>query len=847
MNLDFSRLIEVDILSINQSRIPCIIQSNTNEKLQIKLKEKKELYNLTGCEVKYEIVKPNGSTHEGEVDVTVPTSGFGIIYLTEDVLNVVGVHKINLDIITPNKQIKVKGLKYEVIPNEDNFNDNYVVDSEEDTADKNNIVSEESSDSDTNNSTTVGKDISYINNEVSLIRQHELDIDFDNFSRKSSNASFMLGEMNTSEIIANLKRSNISIDLTRLDVSINIKGKSYDLEKIPCEKLDAENGKILIKIPNKFINEVAENSFNVYLQDGERILKSPTFTYKIIDTLQDGIPGDDIELSYLQAKIVEVQQMGDTIEDLKDKFNKAVANVTNGNESATNTEIVLARGDNATLGERLDSSEEKISVLGLQLDNIKNKISICPDDLDFESDDEKIQHCLDLAKSKNIEILLNRVYTTKNTFNVDKGYDNFILFKGCNGGGLHKEGDGFMFSSGFDDNKRGNIHFEDVHFTGESGRDNTIIDADRMIRIFFNHCTFKYIKCIKSSTRYLQTLRFTRNIVEEHNGNFIDINCCFDTKINNNQVEASYNGNFLRIHNTSRTGFEYYSLIIDDNLFEGYANSAVLSLSNCGTNLSICKNYFEGNKCEIEFTQTKLSQNITSLGVTRQFTFDNNLVFKGSAGGDNVFTGIENMRGCKVFINNNEIQEKKIFNTIGGLIDIYGRETNSFFMGAALSSEAFPNFGTERQSVYGKVVKEYKEGVGAKIILRDFLQGSFVNRGGETLLLNVRVDYQANNVYFNNYLGIISFTGEYDSSNSKTCLRLYQTDLFNKSGNTGGASCGVTVTFGDGSLKVPNQGEPTNRDLVINVSSAKTIANAQISVIPLSQILLSSNSYLYRS
>ena len=173
----------------------------------------------------------------------------------------------------------------------------------------------------------------------------------------------MLGEMNTSEIIANLKRSNISIDLTRLDVSINIKGKKYDLEKIPCEKLDAVNGKILIKIPNKFVDEVAENSFNVYLQDGERILKSPTFTYKIIDTLQDGIPGDDIELSYLQAKIVEVQQMGDTIEDLKDKFNKTVANVTNGNENATNTEIVLARGDKTTLGERLDSSEEKISVL----------------------------------------------------------------------------------------------------------------------------------------------------------------------------------------------------------------------------------------------------------------------------------------------------------------------------------------------------------------------------------------------------------------------------------------------------------------------------------------------------
>ena len=184
MNLDLSRLIEVDILNINQSKIPCVIQSNTNEKLQIKLKEKKELYNLTGCKVKYEIVKPNGSTHEGEVDVTVPTSGFGIIYLTEDILNVIGVHKINLDIINSNQQIKVKGLKYEVMPNEDNFNNDDLVDSEEDATDKNNIVSEESSDSDTNNSTTVGKDISYINNEVSLIRQHELDIDFDNFSKK---------------------------------------------------------------------------------------------------------------------------------------------------------------------------------------------------------------------------------------------------------------------------------------------------------------------------------------------------------------------------------------------------------------------------------------------------------------------------------------------------------------------------------------------------------------------------------------------------------------------------------------------------------------------------------------
>lgn len=70
-----------------------------------------------------------------------------------------------------------------------------------------------------------------------------------------------------------------------------------------------------------------------------------------------------------------------TINTLKEDFNSAVSNVTNGNESATNTEIVLARKGEVSLKAKMDKVDEQFNTLasvgfsnGINDDVIINKL-----------------------------------------------------------------------------------------------------------------------------------------------------------------------------------------------------------------------------------------------------------------------------------------------------------------------------------------------------------------------------------------------------------------------------------------------------------------------------------------
>lgn len=60
------------------------------------------------------------------------------------------------------------------------------------------------------------------------------------------------------------------------------------------------------------------------------------------------------------------QEINEQYEDIVTEFDKVIANVTNGNENATNSEIVQARGKEVNLNARLDNFDE-------QLDNKANK------------------------------------------------------------------------------------------------------------------------------------------------------------------------------------------------------------------------------------------------------------------------------------------------------------------------------------------------------------------------------------------------------------------------------------------------------------------------------------------
>lgn len=68
----------------------------------------------------------------------------------------------------------------------------------------------------------------------------------------------------------------------------------------------------------------------------------------------------------------KVTEFGKRIDKMADDYAKALANVTNGNESATNSEIVQARGKEKTLGNRIDKIDFKM----IQLENKGTTIEV---------------------------------------------------------------------------------------------------------------------------------------------------------------------------------------------------------------------------------------------------------------------------------------------------------------------------------------------------------------------------------------------------------------------------------------------------------------------------------------
>ena len=114
--VDYSRLIEFDISNMYQRDIPSVVQGSINEYLQIKLLKDGKTYDLTDCEVIYEIIKADGFICNGVLNITHPSAGFGKFQLSNQMLATTGICIVNLSIIKSDQEIKVNGLKYEVLP-----------------------------------------------------------------------------------------------------------------------------------------------------------------------------------------------------------------------------------------------------------------------------------------------------------------------------------------------------------------------------------------------------------------------------------------------------------------------------------------------------------------------------------------------------------------------------------------------------------------------------------------------------------------------------------------------------------------------------------------------------------
>lgn len=110
-------------------------------------------------------------------------------------------------------------------------------------------------------------------------------------------------------------------------------------------------------------------------------------------------------------------------DEMLDNYEKSLANITNGNESATNSEIVNARGNFATLGARLNGFDSKIT-------EIEKKINYITPELfgaigDGKNDDtQALLDCFNYANENFINVKLqNKIYQSTKMIKTNGCYD----------------------------------------------------------------------------------------------------------------------------------------------------------------------------------------------------------------------------------------------------------------------------------------------------------------------------------------------------------------------------------------------------------------------------------------
>lgn len=152
------------------------------------------------------------------------------------------------------------------------------------------------------------------------IREFDFDVHLDNLqgTEIATKATFIKGDTNTSVLKAHILVSNIPVNLSDVTVTVNVK-EARGKTTIPADVVDV-NGVVQINLPTSTVDEVGTNSFELVFQSGQKIIVSPTYTYKVLGSLGSGSIGTDTEKTTLQTLIEQVQESKNTVDTIIDEL-----------------------------------------------------------------------------------------------------------------------------------------------------------------------------------------------------------------------------------------------------------------------------------------------------------------------------------------------------------------------------------------------------------------------------------------------------------------------------------------------------------------------------------------------
>lgn len=466
---------------------------------------------------------------------------------------------------------------------------------------------------------------------------------------------------------------------------------------------------------------------------------------------------------------------------------------------------------------------------------------------DFEGTDvEKLQSAVDLCKLGNTEVVIDRdIDLTGYSINIDKGWAYFLNIVGINGAKLIKLDDGYIFTSSFNNNYRGNITFRNLNLEGDISKYIYLFDGDKLISVFVENCSFLQLNCVKTSqTKYLQSLRLISCRIYSHLGYFIDIGKAYDIHMSFNQVEANVgvtDSGFVKIGDATNTRTGALLFTFNDNLLEGQ-NSPLFVIPSYLNNFTIKDNYFEyvsGGIVEIVPSLTAGSGNIN---FSCNFVSDETTIIVGTENliADSKITFDSNVISGNVYAINTDfvVNRLHISANNNSFKDHYGVTKNHLITSSNVNLRINDSWVGE----FGlSPVVSYVAGTGVKIEIDNFFQAKNTNYAGKSMIVNIE---QRHTAYMKgNFIGILSFTGVISTGNK---IKMSLTTLFDEYGYAGTpTTLAVTASFGNGTIYETNDNTILTNKKIIFILANATNPSTSIAIKPIEIIQCSSASENY--
>ena len=184
------------------------------------------------------------------------------------------------------------------------------------------------------------------------------------------------------------------------------------------ERILAENERVLAENERGSIFSEKEEERNRTFTRGEEERK------KIFETAESERAVAESKRELADEKRTEqAMTFSKKADEMRDNYEKSLANMTNGNESATNSEIVNARGKFAILGARLKDFDSKITEIEKRINYITPELFGAIGD-GKNDDTQALLDCFNYANENFINVKLqNKIYQSTKMIKTNGCYD----------------------------------------------------------------------------------------------------------------------------------------------------------------------------------------------------------------------------------------------------------------------------------------------------------------------------------------------------------------------------------------------------------------------------------------